>query len=83
MSLPMQDTHVHDIMQMMMESGEVYTRESLKKAIIDKFGVATTYCSCSVNMMTSDAAIDFLESRGKFIPAEEGFYTDESKKCSH
>jgi probable metal-binding protein len=83
MHLPMQDTHVHDIMQMMMDTGEVYTRKSLKTAIMDKFGVATTYCSCSVNMMAPDAAIDFLESRGKFIPSEEGFFTDESKKCSH
>jgi len=83
MDFSMQDTHVHDIMQMMMDSGEVYTRESLKKAIINKFGVATTYCSCSVNMMTPEGAIDFLESRGKFIPSEAGFFTDESKKCSH
>ncbi len=83
MGLSMQDTHVHEIMHMMMESGSVYTRESLKKAIIDTFGVATTYCSCSMSMMTADQAIDFLEARGKFIPAEDGFYTDESKKCSH
>ena len=79
----MQEAHVHDIMQMMMDSGEVYTRESLKKAIIDKFGITTTYCSCSVNMMTPDAAIEFLEARGKFIPSDQGFFTDESKKCSH
>lgn len=83
MGLAMEDTHVHDIMQMMMESGEVYTRESLKKAIIDKFGVATTYCSCSINLMSADGAIDFLEGRGKFIPVEKGFYTNESKRCSH
>jgi len=79
----MQEAHVHDIMQMMMDSGEVYTRESLKKAIIDTFGVATTYCSCSVNMMTPDQAIDFLEARGKFIPAPDGFFTDESVRCNH
>lgn len=70
-------------MQMMMTSGEVYTRESLKKAIINTFGIATTFHSCSEYGMTPDAAILFLESRGKFIPAEEGFYTDESKKCNH
>lgn len=79
----MQEAHVHDIMQMMMESGEVYTRESLKKTIINQFGITTTYCSCSVNGMTPDEAIEFLEARGKFIPSEQGFYTDESKKCNH
>jgi len=82
----MQEAHVHDIMQMMMDSGEVYTRASLKKAIIDTFGITTTYCSCSTNGMTPDDAIEFLEARGKFIPAAEGndgFYTDESVRCNH
>jgi len=82
----MQEAHVHDIMQMMMDSGEVYTRSSLKKAIIDTFGITTTYCSCSVNGMVPDDAIEFLEARGKFLPAAEGkdgFYTDESVRCSH
>ncbi len=79
----MAEAHVHDIMQMMMETGEVYTRESLKKAIIHKFGITTTFCSCSENGMTPAAAVTFLEGRGKFIPTEQGFYTDESKKCKH
>jgi probable metal-binding protein len=79
----MTEAHVHDIMQMMIETGEVYTRESLKKAIINKFGITTTFCSCSENGMTAGDAVTFLEGRGKFIPTEEGFYTDESKKCSH
>jgi len=79
----MEQAHVHDIMQMMMESGETYTRESLKKAIIEKFGIRTTFCSCSDSMMSAGDAVAFLESRGKFIPAVDGFYTDESKKCSH
>ena len=79
----MAEAHVHDIMQMMMESGKVYTRESLKKEIIAKFGITTTFHSCSESMMSAGAAVTFLEGRGKFIPSEEGFYTDESKKCSH
>ncbi|MCP5537432.1 MAG: YecH family protein [Akkermansiaceae bacterium] len=79
----MNEAHVHDIMQMMMETGEVYTRESLKKAIINQFGITTTFCSCSENGMTPAEAVTFLENRGKFIPTEEGFYTDESMKCSH
>lgn len=79
----MNQAHVHDIMQMMMESGKVYTRESLKKDIIDKFGITTTFHSCSESMMSAGDAVQFLENRGKFIPTEEGFYTNESKKCSH
>tara|TARA_B110000879_G_scaffold176198_1_gene229946 strand:+ start:1495 stop:1734 length:240 start_codon:yes stop_codon:yes gene_type:complete len=79
----MTEAHVHDIMQMMMETGEVYTRESLENAIVHKFGITTTFHSCSENGMTATDAVTFLEGRGKFIPTEEGFYTDESKKCSH
>ena len=79
----MTEAHVHDIMQMMMESGKVYSREGLKRDIVNTFGITTTFHSCSASGMTPEQAITFLESRGKFIPSEEGFYTDETKKCSH
>jgi len=79
----MTETHVHDIMQMMMESGERYTRQSLQEKVIAKFGASTTFHSCSDSGMSAADAVTFLEGRGKFIPTEEGFYTDQSKQCSH
>ena len=34
--------HGHDVMQMMLASGKSYTKETLKKAIVEKFGEETS-----------------------------------------
>ena len=75
--------HGHEVMEMMVESGTVYTRESLRAAIVERFGPDTRFYTCSADGMTPDDLITFLEARGKFVPAPDGFTTDESKLCSH
>ena len=75
--------HGHEVMEMMVESGTVYTRESLRTAIVERFGPDTRFYTCSADGMTPDDLITFLEARGKFVPAPDGFTTDESKLCSH
>ena len=75
--------HGHEVMGMMVESGTVYTRESLRAAIVERFGPDTRFYTCSADGMTPDELITFLEARGKFVPAPDGFTTDESKLCSH
>ena len=61
--------HGHEVMKMMVESGEAFTRASLQAAIHARFG--------------TDALIDFLEQRGKFVPKDNGFSTLPDKICSH
>ncbi len=77
--------HGHEVMEMMIASGESYTRDTLRAAIHEKFGQATRFFTCSAEQMTADELIDFLESRGKFQPTDgsEGFQTDPSKICNH
>lgn len=75
--------HVHAILDMMLQSGETYTLESLKKAVIEGFGITATFSSCSVQGMSIDQALGFLEQRGKFSPCEGGFYFDIANRCNH
>jgi probable metal-binding protein len=75
--------HGHEVMAMMVESGTGYTRESLRAAIVDRFGPDTRFYTCSADSLTPDELITFLQARGKFIPAADGFTTDESKLCNH
>lgn len=75
--------HGHEVMEMMVESGTAYTRESLRAAIVDRFGADTRFYTCSADSMTPDELITFLEARGKFVAAADGFTTDKSKLCSH
>lgn len=75
--------HGHAVMQMMVESQAAYTTESLKAAILEKFGADARFYTCSAENMTAEELIAFLENKGKFIPKAEGFSTSPDKICSH
>ena len=79
----MTDIHAHEVMHMMLEQGEVFSRESLAQAIVDRFGAGVKFHSCSAAGMDVHAVIDFLESRGKFVAGDDGFNTAEDKICNH
>lgn len=79
----MPSIHGHEVLSMMIESGEVYTRESLITAIQEKFGENARFHTCSQSMMTAFELVEFLEGKGKFIPATNGFTTHKNKICHH
>ena len=75
--------HGHDVLNMMIESGESYTKEILVESIHARFGEAARFHTCSASEMTAAELVAFLAARGKFIPAADGFSTYESKICRH
>ena len=75
--------HGHDVMRMMIEDGKVYTRATLRDAIVDRFGEEARFYTCSAQNLTSDELIAFLESRGKFVNEDGGFKTEPEKICEH
>ncbi len=77
------DVHGHDVIAMILESKQPYTRESLAEAIIARFGLATRFHTCSAEGMTASELVTFLEERGKFTPLEGGFTIDPARVCSH
>ena len=79
----MQEIHGHEVMEFMIASETSFTRESLREAIIGKFGAEARFHTCSAEGMTADGIITFLEERGKFQLVEGGFTTDPSKICNH
>ena len=79
----MTSIHGHEVLNMMIETGERYSNESLTAAIIQRFGETARFHTCSAEGMTAAELVAFLASRGKFIPAEEGFSTHESNLCRH
>ncbi|MFC1778307.1 YecH family metal-binding protein [Pseudomonadota bacterium] len=79
----MKDIHAHEVMHMMLEQNEIFSRESLGQAIIKRFGANARFHSCSASGMDVHAVIDFLESRGKFVARDDGFNTAEDKICNH
>jgi probable metal-binding protein len=75
--------HGHEVMQMMLGSGISYTRDSLRDAILERFGSDARFFTCSCDNLTAAALIDFLADRGKFVPRADGFTTDPTKLCRH
>ena len=77
------EVHGHDVMNMMLESNQTYTRESLAAAIVARFGAGARFFTCSASGMTPEQLIVFLEERGKFAPATGGFTLDPERTCGH
>ena len=77
------NVHGHEVMRMMIASGETYTRQSLREAIHGRFGTETRFHTCSAENMTADELIDFLESKDKFLFQGSGFTTHADRMCDH
>ena len=75
--------HGHEVIAMMTSSHQLYTRDSLKAAIIAKFGAAARFHTCSAENMDADAMIDFLAARGKFLENAGGLAINPAKVCNH
>jgi probable metal-binding protein len=75
--------HGHEVMQMMLELDQSFTRESLRQAIQDRFGGEARFFTCSAENMTPDELIDFLAERGKFVERDRGFNTQADMICNH
>jgi len=79
----MTEIHAHEVMHLMLELDEGFSRESLARAIVDRFGADARFHSCSASGMDAEAVIDFLQSRGKFVIRGDGFNTAADKICDH
>lgn len=77
------EIHAHEVMRLMLELDTDFNRESLSRAIIERFGTDARFHSCSQAGMGVDAVIDFLESRGKFVARADGFNTATDRICNH
>lgn len=79
----MESVHGHDVMNMMLENEQGWTRASLQQAIVEKYGESCRFHTCSAKDMDAGQLINFLEQKGKFVDAAEGFNTEASKICNH
>ena len=73
--------HGHEVMRKMIDSGQVYTEDSLRIAIEQWFGQSARFHTCSADGMTADELIVFLAARRKFYSEDEGFKVNEAEIC--
>ncbi|MDU1519419.1 MAG: YecH family protein [Klebsiella michiganensis] len=79
----MPSIHGHEVLQMMISSGESYTVATLEAAIIARFGKEARFHTCSAENLSAAELVAFLQKKGKLIAVDEGFNTHESKICRH
>jgi probable metal-binding protein len=79
----MTQIHGHDVLQMMLDSGKSYTRSSLLADIRAQFGADPQFFTCSAENLSAEGLIDFLQSKGKFVPCQDGFQTSPDLMCKH
>ena len=79
----MSSIHGHEVLQMMLASGESWTVASLEVAIRRRFGEEARFHTCSAENLSAAQLVAFLEKKGKFNAREEGFTTAENKICRH
>jgi probable metal-binding protein len=75
--------HGHEVLKMLSESDEVFTRESLIADMKEKFGADAKFCTCSFGDMPPEKMVDFFLSRGKFMTVPGGFKFDAGNACHH
>jgi probable metal-binding protein len=75
--------HGHEVLHFMQEHGGGFTRESLRDAVIARFGADARFHTCSADDLTAEQLIDFLDARGKFVAGENGFNTQPHSTCNH
>jgi probable metal-binding protein len=75
------DIHGHEVMRMMLETGASYDEASLEQAILERFGPAATFCTCSATGLSAKGIVQFLADRGKFVSSGDGFTTSPGKIC--
>lgn len=79
-----EQTHAHEVMNMMIEEKIAHTKESLCKKIIERFGEDARFYACSADNMDSKQLVTFLEEKGKFIPSSDNsFHVNPETMCSH
>ena len=75
--------HGHEVLEMMLDSNQAFTKPGLIAAIRSKFGPEARFHTCSANGLSAEELVDFLEAKGKFVPRQGGFQTAPELICSH
>ncbi len=73
--------HGHAVMDMMIAADQAYTRESLRAAIVERFGEDAVFYTCSASGLDVDAMIDFLAGHGKLKGEPGALRLDPSTRC--
>ncbi len=73
----MDSIHGHEVLNMMIESGEQYTHASLEAAIKTRFGEQARFHTCSAEGMTAGELVAFLAAKANLYLQKKVFNRSE------
>ena len=68
--------HEHEVLKMMLQSDQVYTRDELISDIICNFGENARFYTCSTSNLDAVELVEKLDRDGNFLIISEGFLRD-------
>ena len=75
--------HIHEVLDLIYESNDLYTIETLNEAVSRKFGKDVTLTSCADNRFGIEGMIQFMVERGKITVLDNTIYPAGTLKCDH
>ena len=75
--------HGHEIMEMILAAETPYSRAALQQAVVNRFGEAARFHTCSAREMTLDELLIFLGRRGKVVEVDGVLETSRGEICNH
>ncbi|NTV47621.1 MAG: YecH family protein [Chlorobiales bacterium] len=79
----MQSIHGHEILKMLIDAKDAYTRERLGLEVSQKFGENVRFHACQGSDMTLDGLMEYLSVRGKIQEKNGRLYSATEHMCSH
>ncbi len=77
-----QNVHGHEILHLVHESSQPFTRDGLRAEVLRLYGPAARFCTCSTSAMSFDELLVFLLLRGKLVERGGLIAADISQLCS-
>ncbi len=75
--------HAHDILNLLIESQQSYTIETLKKEIANSYGADATFYTCKLKDLTIEQLLEFFVAKNKVTIADGIVKTNIANMCHH
>jgi probable metal-binding protein len=75
--------HGHEVLDLVLSAREPLTLQALEAQVAARFGPSARFHTCSASDLSFHELIEFLQLRGKLVPASGGVAADPSRICAH
>lgn len=75
--------HGHDVMALMVAQANPVLKPELIAQIVQTFGEATRYHTCSAENLTAEELISLLLNKGKITESAQGLSLVAGRQCHH